>query len=778
MSIITAEESRKAYVERKNQVLNILEEAKKYYTDDERQDIAEVFEGLYHDLLNGEFSIVVVGEFSAGKSTLLNALMGKRILPSFSNETTATVNFLRHSDKASNGEAGRVFYNNGEQEIIKDATLATIEKYVSTKGNEVANRVEHLDLYLDSDFLKDGVTLVDSPGLNGVADGHREITEAQILKSHASIFLFNSDHPGSKTDFEFLHELQSRVKTIIFVLNKIDAINCDEEETPETVIETLKKTYQARFPEESTVPEIWPVAAYPALVARNKEPLVYHDKINRTVEEKERLEEVSRLVKFEDRLMSFLTCGEKTKYQLLSPVERVLALTKETENEYEQEIALLKNTIDTSEIDNQIAIIKENIEGIQGQINISKQEIATQISDALHEVREEVSAQMSRLQKSRINEIDEFNDVEELMDYLREFENSFKQKVKNIALNQEDNLRDKILTIVKMQYTNHAGIIEQDLLNSNSDIDLSVSTHLDTGERVFEVGLEKMNEKTKLLEEQLKVLEDEVKEAEQDCSKQRALERKREKLENEIKNLKNEKQIVEEQILPPIDRYTKQVYRKEKRGGIFGAIGDVLFGEKTVTRYEERIDSRDYEVAKERQQKKVLALETEIEKKSEELNKIGDVDSDSAELRRMGKYVEVENMRKILERVMVENNEKIDDQYKREIKKFKRKLSNYCDEITSDLNSQVKKYLRKSEQNYVELVMNVVEGALKQEFGDKQKRLEQLEKQLQFSQENRNERIELLEDKIMRINELMYKAVELREEINSIPVDIIQQQTI
>lgn len=459
MSIVTSEESRKAYAERKNQVLELLLTAKDYYSKEERNDRADVFDKLYNDLLNGEFSIVVVGEFSAGKSTLLNALMGKRILPSFSNETTATVNFLRHSEKAANGEAGRVYYNNGDDESLQNATLATIEKYVSTKGEDVAKKIDHLDLYLDSEFLKDGVTLVDSPGLNGVADGHREITETQILKSHASIFLFNSDHPGSKTDFEFLHDLQSRVKTIIFVLNKIDEIKADEGETPESVIETLKKTYKEKFPEESTVPEIWPVAAYPALVARNDSPLEYHDKTNRTAEEKAKLENDSRLVKFEDRLMSFLTCGEKTKNQLLAPIDRVLSLAQETRDEYREEIYLLESATDTSEIDNQIAGIKETIEEIQTQITSTRQDVAVNVNTVLRDVREELSAQMSRLQNNRINEIDSFDDLEDLMGYLTTFEKSFKQRVSSIALTQEENLRDKILAVVKMQYTNQAGLI-------------------------------------------------------------------------------------------------------------------------------------------------------------------------------------------------------------------------------------------------------------------------------------------------------------------------------
>lgn len=778
MSIVTSEESRKTYAERKKQVLELLLTAKDYYVKEEKTEKAEVFDTLYNDLLNGEFSIVVVGEFSAGKSTLLNALMGERILPSFSNETTATVNFLRHSEKSKNGEAGRVFYNNGDEEPIQDATLAIIEKYVSTKGEDVAKRVDHLDLYLDSDFLKDGVTLVDSPGLNGVADGHREITETQILKSHASIFLFNSDHPGSKTDFEFLHDLQNRVKTIIFVLNKIDEIKADEGETPESVIETLKKTYKDKFPEESTVPEIWPVAAYPALVARNETALEYHGKINRTAEEKAKLEQDSRLVKFEDRLMSFLTRGEKTKNQLLAPVDRVLSLAQETRDEYKEEIDVLENATDTSEIDNQIAGIKETIDGIQAQITSSRQDVVRNVDEALRDVREELSAQISRLQNNRINEIDSFDDLDELMGYLVTFEHSFKQRVHSIALTQEENLRDKILAVVKIHYNNQAGLIEQSLLSDNEVINLAVSNHLDTSERVFEVGLKEMDEKIKVLETQLRELQNEANEAEADYYKQRALERKRDELKNDIRSLQERKDTVEAQMLPPIERYTEEVHSKEHRGGILGTIGWILFGGKNVKHHEMRKDSTAYNEAKKKQDATSASLSEEIDQKTSELKSIGEIDATLAEMQQIRKLAEVDAMRERLEAVMKENAEKIDAKYKKEVKKVKRELTEYCDAITDELNTQVKKTLRASEQSYIEIVMDAIEGALKQSLTEKQTRLEQLEKQLLSSEEDRNIRIKTLNEKVNEINELIGKAADMQVEIRSIQVDTIQQQTI
>ena len=777
-AIISSEDSRKAYADRKNQVLELLENTKRYYEQEEDQDHAEVFSNLYHDLENGEFSIVVVGEFSAGKSTLLNALMGKRILPSFSNETTAAVNFLRHSDKAACGEAGKVFYNNGSQEILTDATLETIMKYVSTKGDEVAKKVEHLDLYLDSDFLKDGVTLVDSPGLNGVADGHREITEAQILKSHASIFLFNSDHPGSKTDFEFLHDLQSKVKTIIFVLNKIDEIKADEDETPELVIKTLKETYKEKFPEETTVPEIWPVAAYPALVARNEEPLDYHDKVNRTAEEKRKLEEASRLKDFENRLISFLTCGEKAKQQLLAPVERVIALTVDSRKAYEEEQNLLENSVDTTEIDNQIAGVKESIESLEKQIAGSRSDVTGKIRESIRDLTEELSAKMSRLQENKLSEIDEFNDLDELVDYLASFERSFVGKVHRIALEQEENLRERIITIIKIQFESQAGAIEDKFVNENIDMRLEVSNHLDSGERVFEVGLEEMNKKTKLLEEKLKALSAEAEEKEKDYYRARTLEKKISKLEAEKRKLQDSRETIEAQMLPPIERYTKEVHEKECRGGVLGAVEWFLFGGKDVTRYQLVEDSKEYDAARESKDKRLAQIDAGIAESQDKIERMGEVDSSQAELVYMKKMGEVDAIRKALEDATKENIKKIDDKYKKEIKKIKRELRDYCDNITDDLNGQVKKILRKAENAYIEIVLGTVEVSLRGALNDKKIRLEQLEKQLTASEKDRNARIESLKEKINRINMLIGAASDLQTNLSSIPVDQIKQEMI
>lgn len=382
---------RKSYIEKKEKILALLKKTELFYADNEDEGKVEVFQSLQKNLEDGEFSIVVVGEFSAGKSTLLNALMGQKILPSFSGETTATVNFLRHKDRATQGERGKIYYKDGQTRELQDVSLDIINKYVSTKGDDVAKTIEHLDLYLDSKFLEDGVTLVDSPGLNGIAEGHKEITEQQILKSNASIFVFNSDHPGSKTDFEFLYELQKKVKTIIFVLNKIDTIKEEEGNTVEVVVDSLKKNYKKQFPEAETIPEIWPVAAFPALMARSGEG--------------EGQEYDSRLQPFEERLLKFLTCGEKAHQQLVSPIERVLSVVKESKDIYEEDIEALNNKQDSVELENKIGELQEVIKGLVDEEKENKRDISRKVKAAFKNLNEGLIEEIEKEQEKNLEKL-------------------------------------------------------------------------------------------------------------------------------------------------------------------------------------------------------------------------------------------------------------------------------------------------------------------------------------------------------------------------------------
>ena len=778
MSNLNAEESRREHNERKGEILSLLDKTIGFYEKEEGMEKnKDVFEKLKQDLENGEFSIVVVGEFSAGKSTLLNALMKKRILPSFTNETTATVNFLRHKEKSRAGEAGTVYYKDGTTKNLDNDNLETIQRYVTTKGEEVVSTVEHLDLYLDSEFLKDGVTLVDSPGLNGIAEGHREITEQQILKSHASIFLFSCDHPGSKTDFEFLNELQKKVKTIIFVLNKIDSIKVHEGETVEGIIQTLKANYRKQFPEATTVPEIWPVAAYPALVARNKETLDYAGKKERSEHEKKELEKESRLVDFEDRLMNFLVHGEKTQQQLLAPVERVIAVNKEIRENFEKEVELLESKIDEKDLQEKIENLKDSIEERKKENLDKKGRITNDLNKSIEEVRNEFSAEFSKFSNKKLREIDEIDDLDEMKYYFENFEKEFMRKARDNFFNVEENLKDSIITLAQNEYITNLNSITEKLNDFDNVININLENHLNTDIGIFEVGLEGMTAKKNELEQQLKKLKKEEEEMEEKKINFQNNKLKKEKIERELFSLRENVELVENRILPSIREEYQQVRKEEERGGLFGGIIDSFVGKQKVMDYQkEYFGEKEYEEAKKNRDDKLEKLDTEIRQKEEEMNNISYEDPSYIQFKQTRKSAEISEIINKINEIEIENTKEIDKKYAKEIKKYKRKLRDYCDDISGELERKLKKELRNLKEIYTNIIIEIVEANISEDVKSKERYLENLIKDMNDSEENKNMKIEVLKQKIEDLNGIMTEAINLQSEIENIEIDVIKQE--
>lgn len=777
-NFVNAEKSRDEYKRMKNRILDLVRNTQEFYQDKNSIDEAKTFETLHQNLLDGEFSIVLIGEFSSGKSTLLNALMKERILPSFTNETTATVNFLRHSDRTKKYEKGCVYYYDGTNQSLENVNLETVLKYVSTKGEDVASKVKHLDLYIDSDFLKDGVTLVDSPGLNGIAEGHREITEQQILKSHASIFVFSSDHPGSKTDFEMLHELKKKVKTIIFVLNKIDAIKSEENETSESVIESLKKNYKKQFPEEITIPEIWPIAAYPALVARSSENMVYHEKSNFTVEEKKLLEEKSKLFDFENRLISFLTKGEKAQAQMKAPVAKVISLIHETSEGLIEQINLLQTAQDSEEVQKQINELNHAINELENQINETRNTITNNISQDFKEVQEELSAKITRLKDKKLLEIESFDDFNELNDYFAKFETDYLRRAESIIEDIQEVMRENFLNLVSVEYSNQAAVFEEKLSSINNGVSVKLKNHIDPSARTFEVGLEAMQEKVAKLNYKLQELKDKAENLENDYESKLERFNKSEQLKQKIEGLESKKETLNEIYLPPTKTNFEDVKKKEWRGGLLGTCWDILVSRKGEIVKVPKVDDSELQAVIKHRDKRIQ----ECNQKIDDLNiLIPNVDGESVrsiEKKKARAEAELEMVRNQITEEIAKDNDMMKSKYSKEIKKIKRDLRNFCDDASFEVNKELGKTLRDKKKEYVDIILEVIEANLRKAMSIKGEEMKDLKNKLDSSTSEKNQNIAELQSYLDRSRFLLDEALKISTELDSIQVDEIKQMTI
>lgn len=770
------------YEERKNKILDLLQRSKEFYINLDKEHESNIFNDLLENLKNEEFSIVLVGEFSAGKSTFLNALMGEKILPSFTDETTATVNFLRHKDRSENGEEGRVYLNDGQVKVLDEVNFDVINKYVCTNSEiGVANTVDHLDLYLNSRFLEGNVTLVDSPGLNGTADGHREITEAQIEKSSASIFMFKADQPGSKTDFEFLRQLKNRVNTIIFVLNKIDDIKVSEGETPESVIQSLKNNYKKQFPEETTIPEIWGVSAYQALVARSDQKLDYRDRNDYSDEEKLILEEKSRMSHFEDRLWKFLTQGEKAKSILLSPVEKVISISKDLVDNSKNEIEVLASKDDSSEIEEKIVEVKNQIEVINESINNSTRDIKRKLVNLTSEIEESFGAKAESLKNIQIRKLENWADIEELLEFEktlidrteREFNKIVKKCEKEFILGVNDIIEDNYREIV------------HDLNDSLNDAKFSIAidSKYNPTDSDIKLGIEKYEEKIKELEDVLDKKRDELDKKEVSKLRLRALEREKENLVSSIENYKVMKQSYEDMTAQLPSREYRDYMKNEKvsRGGLFGIIGNALFGKKNIqTAASECINEDEINNFKKIREERMSQYNTEINELKSKLDNVSKSCNGIEEVELATKKIKMEEkaIQDKIEAMQQEYKENYIKKNKSALLKRKGELESYFEEITEEYSDAINRELRSKRDIFVEMTKNIISNDLNSKLENKNNEYKLLKNKLKASQHEKEKYISELKETIENVNKLIEEAVYLQIDIESEEVNTIQEETI
>ncbi|MGL5150084.1 MAG: dynamin family protein [Clostridium sp.] len=190
---------------------------------------------------SNKFKVGVLGEFSSGKSTLINAIIGQDILSHGTVETTATITNINNFKREDNIKMV-INLKNGEN--ITSETLEKILDFSTTKGCDVADTVENVMIYTDlknSEFTKEEykeLIIVDTPGLNGIADKHREITLREIKSSHCLLYVLQKN--GISTwDRDFLKILLTYHNNFIFIQNFIDEIKKGEGETVEKKLNTL-----------------------------------------------------------------------------------------------------------------------------------------------------------------------------------------------------------------------------------------------------------------------------------------------------------------------------------------------------------------------------------------------------------------------------------------------------------------------------------------------------------------------------------------------------------
>lgn len=308
------------------------------------------------------FHLVVLGQFKRGKTTFLNALLGEKLLPTAVVPLTSIVTLLEYGDKLEI----TVHFQDGRQQ---PAGLAELPAYITEEGNPANEKgVRQVVVRYPSRYLKDGVVLIDTPGVGSIYQNNTDETYKYLPLVDAAIFLLSSDQPISRAEVDFLQVTRQYAARMFFILNKIDYLEpADRKAALDFARRTLQE--QAGFPDAV----IHPLSARQAMEAR--------------LDGDEVALEASRLPAFSRQLESFLM-EEKGRTVLLAAANKAANALGELTLGVEMELRALDTPL--QELQEKIRLFEDMAAAMQQERRDNAYILKGELERLLEELEKEI----------------------------------------------------------------------------------------------------------------------------------------------------------------------------------------------------------------------------------------------------------------------------------------------------------------------------------------------------------------------------------------------------
>ncbi len=174
--------------------------------------------------------LAVLGQFKRGKSTLVNALLGKAVLPTSVVPLTSIPTFLHGGEQL----AARVLFDNGKpEEQFSGPDAGALAEFLARFVTESANPhnrlgVRQVEATYPAPVLAKGLALIDTPGIGSTFRHNTEATINFLPQCDAALFVVSADPPITEVEVEFLKLAHRKLARLFFILNKVDYLDADE----------------------------------------------------------------------------------------------------------------------------------------------------------------------------------------------------------------------------------------------------------------------------------------------------------------------------------------------------------------------------------------------------------------------------------------------------------------------------------------------------------------------------------------------------------------------
>jgi len=371
-----ADASLRAFGQAKQEVAKLLRSALDLIRSRGDEQRVARCQALLAKLAEDRFNLVVLGQFKRGKSSLMNAIIGRPLLPTGLLPLTSVVTALRF------GPAERLVLTR-DNSWRQEAPISALAEYVTERGNPGnIKKIDTAYVELPVSLLRRGLHFVDTPGVGSIHEQNTATTYTFLPQCDAALFVTSVDTPLSELEVDFLRTVRQHARKVFFIVNKTDLLAAEEREE---VLSFIREGLREAAGGEEV--RLFPVSSREALEAKQTGDQARYQR--------------SGLRELEDALGTFLV-KEKSRALLVSLLDRGLQLLGEELAEVKLQRAAAGAATDTrqarrADISRHLAVLSKEIAGIvQGARAQLKEWLETalepQVRDLLNTAAAEATA--------------------------------------------------------------------------------------------------------------------------------------------------------------------------------------------------------------------------------------------------------------------------------------------------------------------------------------------------------------------------------------------------
>ena len=544
----------------------------------------------------------------------------------------------------------------------------------------MANLVDYVDAFVESRFLDNNVLLVDTPGTNTTIDNHIRITNDQIARSDAAIFLLDVDTQLTRSDSQVLEEVEGAVARLFFVVNKIDKRKGKE---VDRALQEVERKIREAVEDPSKLRErlVFGVSGAKALLGRTgyaDTPILEEDEWSKqdSPEFRKTLVEESGIVAFEEDLERYLFGSDKARDLLHSPLSFIQSETNKIASKLNRQIEVLDGTSDLSDLELQIKEMERIVEKRKHELEGMTDELSEELSSALSNVEKSFDEKCKLEVESLKDEIRAYDSFEVLKTNWSDGANLATlpgRKLANLDRQARKLINDSVERVLRKQTRTIRRQIEGEL----KEISLELPELLDMTLQLPELEIDTVRvENIKKLQIQIEDCNQKLKELDasydgQNESDYNALQDEQQRL---IDEFYQERQLLGCRPSVEVRPVIKEEY--EDREGLGGFL-KYLWGTKTRREYPEEVkddqERRDYdkrlETIEDRYRNKLAETERVVEKAKKEYRK------EAVEKRRAEKLEELNRShQQALEKAKLDHDENIENARQRAAESTRNRL--------------------------------------------------------------------------------------------------------